>query len=285
MDPQGKPILPKSKALIAIAIATAILLTVCGLLFFETSTEPSPVDKTDTEKTSSENTPREKEEQAGHAHHSHHSIQPSPDVAAEAAPKPAAPPAPQFPWPPPEASSLMVLPRSLFASSTKLSEIDSSLSTVLEKRGYVEKSYYSVPGGFALVTRLEQFNKDGTSKQDPDRWATTFIAPRVFSLESYLSALFLSVPGHYRTFIFTVTDVPFKETGTHVTQRETLAWISKGDNVLPSQIGDQPVSSDVECTCLIYEFEQTETQHLATMMLPGLPAEMHLAKAGIFTQP
>ncbi|MBV8774528.1 MAG: TonB family protein [Deltaproteobacteria bacterium] len=72
-----------------------------------------------------------------------------------------------FPWPPPKASARVVLPGRLFQESNQqlpLRAIDLKLSTALESAGYLERSYFAVPDGFALVTRLEQIDIDGTPK-------------------------------------------------------------------------------------------------------------------------
>ena len=93
------------------------------------------------------------------------------------APKMGPPPAseaparsPSFPWPPPKASASSKVPDNfLRETETKqiLHDIDRRLALALDKAGYFEKSYFSVPDGFALVTRLEQINADGTPKPEP----------------------------------------------------------------------------------------------------------------------
>ena len=79
----------------------------------------------------------------------------------------------------------------------KLGDVDSILSNVLHGNGYVEQSYYAVPDGFALVTKLDQINTDGTSKALSDRWsiAPANVSLSYFSLRSYLPALFTAAPG------------------------------------------------------------------------------------------
>ena len=43
-----------------------------------------------------------------------------------------------------------------------LGQVDRKLRKALDDCGYVETSYFWVPGGFAAATRLEQINPDGT---------------------------------------------------------------------------------------------------------------------------
>src|SRR5579859_4050825 len=81
---------------------------------------------------------------------------------------------PPFPWPPPRASATEDLPRAMFeqrASLSTLGNLNDVLVSALQTTGYFEKSYYAVPHGFALATRLEQISGDGSSKTPPDRWS------------------------------------------------------------------------------------------------------------------
>ena len=66
---------------------------------------------------------------------------------------------PQFPWPPPWASATEVIPREMLEAehdSTRLRDVDRAITEALEQNGYYESSYYAVPAGFALVTKIEQ---------------------------------------------------------------------------------------------------------------------------------
>ena len=48
--------------------------------------------------------------------------------------------------------------------------IASKLEAVLQQAGYSELSYYAVPEGFAILTRLEKINTDGSSLPEEERW-------------------------------------------------------------------------------------------------------------------
>src|SRR5262249_12310591 len=105
-----------------------------------------------------------------------------------------------FPWPPPKASSWTRLPPDLLhlpQSRESLLDVSRRLEAAFRKAGYVEWSYYAVPKGFAIVTQLEQYATDGTPLKEPDRWSVTVPAPQVFSLATYLKALFSASPGHF----------------------------------------------------------------------------------------
>ena len=98
-----------------------------------------------------------------------------------------------FPQPPPKASSWTTLKPELLhqpGQRASLRDVSHRIEAAFRKAGYVEWSYYAVPKGFALVSQLEQFQLDGTPLKEPDRWSVSVSAPRVFSLESYIKALF-----------------------------------------------------------------------------------------------
>jgi hypothetical protein len=79
---------------------------------------------------------------------------------------------PLFPWPPSRPSAFAKIPRKLFVkgdAQIKLRDVADRLENAFQQAGYGEKTWYAVPGGLALASRLEQFNPDGTSKGEPDR--------------------------------------------------------------------------------------------------------------------
>jgi hypothetical protein len=194
---------------------------------------------------------------------------------------------PRFPWPPPQASAAEIIPRRLLevqAGPTRLRDVDRRISEALEQNGYYDSSYYAVPAGFALVTRMEQIESDATSKRGRERWALTTSRLVRFSLSSYLAALFRATPGYYRVIVFLVTPYPFAQSAAEVTQEEAMKWLSEGFNCLPGSIGDLDYSAEgYACTALIYEFERAAETEGARIQLPGrIPGRTHLVKAGIW---
>jgi hypothetical protein len=189
---------------------------------------------------------------------------------------------PKFPWPPPAASATYVLPlRSYLGEGPRtLKDADVLITKTLRTAGYVERSYYGVPEGFALVTRLEQINDNGTPKALPDRWSVE--APRLttFSFSEYLSALFSAPHGYYRVIVFVITPVPFYQVDAQVTGAMAEAWLTHGLNGLPSSIAALPYTSDAACTALVYEFQRAQGQ--PSILVPGrLDGLTHLRKSGI----
>jgi len=194
---------------------------------------------------------------------------------------------PQFPWPPPRASAMADISRSFLVSPTvqksSLAEISARLVTALEQCGYVEKSFYAVPEGFALATQLEQIDADGTSKPAPDRWSVKVNPLRVFSLTDYLKALFTANPGRYRVIVFVVTSHPFSQSDASVSQQEAQSWLSSGLNTLPKSIGDLAFTSEYTCTALVYEFEEPSSGNTPVIQVPSeLTGRDHLSKSGLW---
>lgn len=191
---------------------------------------------------------------------------------------------PAFPWPPPQASASVVIPMELVKESqgeiTRLGDVNEKLRRALEASGYVERSYFAVPEGFALVTRLEQINPDGTPKE-PGRWSTEVEPLRRFSLKEYLEALFFANPGLYRIVVFVVTPHPFSQSETAVDRDEAMDWLREGLNALPSSVATQEYTDEFTTTALVYEFEQPESREPMLSLPSRLTGKAHLDKAGL----
>ena len=157
------------------------------------------------------------------------------------------------------------------------------LSKALDSAGYTEKSYYAVPGGFALATRLERINNDGTSTPEPSRWHIGKEPLSEFSISTYLKALFTAEPGYYRVIVFVITPIAFEQKDVSVTDVDAQHWLVGGLNKLPPPIEDKIFTAEFTCTALVYEFEQPTSQTKGGAIVPGhIPAKTHLIKAQIW---
>jgi len=198
---------------------------------------------------------------------------------------PAAADVPSFPWPPPHASTTDVLPDEMVraAPAMTLGDLDRRLQAALESAGYLERRYYAAPGGFALVTRLEQIQEDGTPRQAPERWSTEVPGLAEFSLRAYLRALFFAARGRYRLIVLVATDVPFAQAATPITAASAETLLAQGLNRLPAGLAAQPFTRDAVVTALIYEFERVDTGAGPELVAPSqLQARVHLQKAAIW---
>ena len=190
---------------------------------------------------------------------------------------------PSFPWPPPRASTKWVLPERFFKDANTLAAYDERLLESLEDCGYEEISYFSLPSGFVLVTRIERYKEsEGTPYEGIDRWNESLI-PSTFSFSDYFSALFWGRKGYYRVIAFIVTDKPFTTSPESPQETEAKEWLDTGGNMLPESIGNQS-SRGFRCTALVYEFELKEQLTEPKFLKTGkVSAKKHIQKTGICT--
>ena len=184
---------------------------------------------------------------------------------------------PAFPWPPPQASATAKLLPDFFTNAQTLGGVDKKLSGALGSCKYAQWSYYSVPGGFALITQMEQIEANGKPKKP--RWMTTPNSSVRFSLNDYLRALLSAPLGRFRIIAFIVTKYPFSQTNVPVTRNEAMAWLPNGTNILPPPIAGQPYTAGHTCSALIYEFEVSGTNTAVLDMPSPISGKAHLTAA------
>jgi hypothetical protein len=198
--------------------------------------------------------------------------------------RPAASALPDFPWPPPRYSAFEVLARDWLvpAADARLGAAAQRLEAAFDAAGYVERSYYRVPGGFALASRAEQIHADASPFPAPERWSVDPEgAGRSFAAR--LRALFNAPPGHYRVIVFVVTDQDFAAAPRTAPEAEARAWVSGGGLRLPPAIAAQPFTPTHYASALIYEFERRSEREPADVRVPSAaPGRVHLEKGGLW---
>jgi len=196
----------------------------------------------------------------------------------------AAPALPAFPWPPPRYSAFATIVREWVAGGPQptLGSAAQRLEAAFDTAGYGERSYYSIPGGFALVSRIEQIRPDASSVDAPARWAVEAATVRAGFID-HIRALFNAPPGFYRVIVFAVTDQDFAAAGRAPTSAEARAWITSGSLRLPPDVGSRPYSAQHYTSALIYEFERRADRSEAEVRTPSnSPGRVHLEKTGIW---
>ncbi len=188
-----------------------------------------------------------------------------------------------FPWPPPKPTSRAPLARNLLAKgSATLGLVATHLEQSLAKVGYAEYSYYNVPGGFALATRMEQISPDGKPKGDPMRWSTALPRTSVFSLGDYVRALFTAPQGDYRVIVFIVTTQSFATSNDEASRDDAQDWVMGGMDQLPSHLQAQPFSRDMSGSALVYQFRKIGHDDPAVANPDdAVPARQQLSRSGI----
>jgi hypothetical protein len=191
---------------------------------------------------------------------------------------------PRFPWPPPRYSAFATIVREWVAdaSSPTLGSVARRLESAFERAGYGERSYYSVPGGFALVSRIEQIRADATPVEPPARWAID--SPQVrASFIDHIRALFNAPPGFYRVIVFAVTDQDFAADPRPPSSAEARGWASSGSLRLSAPLANLPYTQNHYTTALIYEFERRADRNEAEMRTPSnTPGQVHLERTGLW---
>ena len=201
----------------------------------------------------------------------------------EPAPEPASEPRPSFPWPPPQPSSTVSLPLDQLPGGSEVRDFDSVMSMIedaLDGEGYHDRSYWTVPGGAALATRLERIQKTGEPADAQTRWPTDALEAS-FDLGGYIRSLFFTEPGYFRVIVFVLSTELVQTAEREPTSDEALDWLRRGMVELPADIGQEAVTSAHRLSALIYEFEKRGDSE-AIVLSPGrLTGRDHLARAGL----
>lgn len=191
-------------------------------------------------------------------------------------------PMPRFPWPPPQCAKRSVVDNALFAQCKTLGDVNERLCKALDDSKYGQRSYFQVPNGFALVTQFEQYKADGTLMPEADRWKD-YPIPNDTDWGDTFRRFFSGFTGHFRVFVFIVTDQPFSmDTNRVVSEKEGKAWLQSGYGSLPQEIAAQVYAVRHRATVLVYEFESKSSTNTVKTPCPGrLEPSQHLDKSGI----
>lgn len=205
------------------------------------------------------------------------------------APPPAPPPTamPQFPWPPPDATQREQLPPGLVTSGVgePLGLAFDRIRRALDRGGVNGWSVYAIKDdGFAVVTRLEAIEADGTPKPGPQRWSgLDETRPAPTTVLDYINALFVARPGHYRIIVLAVTARPsFGGTGP-LSADSAAKLVTHGADMLPEWLRRRTLATDGRCIALIYEFRRrSEGDNVKALTTSPVPVPRHLVLAGLW---
>jgi hypothetical protein len=176
------------------------------------------------------------------------------------------------------------LPKPSFAQIKTLGGIDEHLRRALDKQGFTRQSYFSVKNGFALVTQMEQYNAaDASSRNDRTRWLEYPARDNFSGVMDYLMSIVMPNKGHFRLFVFVVTNDIIKASNSRVSKKEAAEWLGQGGNILPKALKMMPYTEGYNVSALVYEFEVPQSNHVPKQICPitRFDAQTHLLKAGI----
>jgi hypothetical protein len=188
-----------------------------------------------------------------------------------------------FPWPPPRCAERYTILQDFKGRYATLSAVDKWICRALDKRSYWSRSYYSLPNGFALVTRMEQFNKkNGQCLSEDKRWVDYPVDEGDGGIIDYLSSIILPRKGFFRVFVFAVTDQPTGFSDKQVDQAEVQTWLEKGVSILPAKEKSTAVTDQHFVDVLVYEFETQDSDRKSKRRCPcGMLCPAHLERSGL----
>jgi hypothetical protein len=161
--------------------------------------------------------------------------------------------------------------------------IEALILEALDAGGYSDRSTWLVPGGFAVVARLERIGLDGAPVAEPDRWPLSDNSVSRFDLRRFVVGLFYAQPGYFRVIVFVVSDEAFTQTDRSATRNQALEWLRRGANRLPREYAERRFTPLHAITALIYEFARDNASEEPRLLTPGrLSGRKHLEMAGLY---
>ncbi len=191
---------------------------------------------------------------------------------------------PVYPVWPPETPTWQFSLDTIIGSRTDMSlrDVGTRLQRAFGQAGYLEHSFYAAPGGFAVVTRIEQMDDNGNRLRGSERFALPGTRTRD-SLSSLLYSLFVNAPpGYYRYIVIVVSARPFATRNRLLDDEEALRRLRSGANSLTSVYSRVPFSDEYSVDALIYEFRWNGADGDVLMLEPGrVSPQDHLTRTGL----
>ena len=189
-----------------------------------------------------------------------------------------------------------MLTRTRARPAPRLKDVANELDSLLVRAGYSERAYFRLNTdgqtiGFALVTRMERINTDGSPFPPRERFLAAG-APDQFSVLAFLKSLFVAPVGYYRVLVFTVSKAPVKVDGTPVSEAGARQWLATGGTRLLGCVAGMPFTNEYGLDALVYEFRhapeaaRANPQQSVSQLTPSqLDPAIHLREAGILSRP
>ena len=193
-----------------------------------------------------------------------------------------------FPWPPPTPSAQRTLSPDVNPDSPPaetVGEVARRLERILREARFDSFGYYRVPGGFALVTRIE--NLDGTTGE-PFAGAARWASQKVYAGLSFSSIFAITrSAGYYRVFVFLLTDDPKEPQPIDPEKTFEIArtWANEGSPSLPAEVKALPVGPNHILVVMVYEFEKFEGGETNHFQPSRWPLDQHLSSLGAELKP
>jgi hypothetical protein len=169
--------------------------------------------------------------------------------------------------------------RATLPRNPTLGNVFDRLSRVLDRATFSQRAVHEVPGGFVLVTQVDQFNtQNGRSISGQSR-----MPPPTTSWDRLWAALdnvLVARQGYFRIIVFAVAVPDFRPSGPDPNANEAAGWL-QGAMALRGGLQQRPYG-DQRLSVLIYEFRKTGRRVELLKAGSGvLPVQRHLSGAGI----
>lgn len=159
---------------------------------------------------------------------------------------------PFIPWPPLTPSARGDVTSKVGLANT-LGEIDAHIAKVLDRSGYNNKFYFSLPNGFAVITPLERTSSVGGVLPDQRRWSLEKETSNL-SITNYAKHLIFGSDDRFRMFLFIVTNDYFGTQEDVPHDRDVERWLKTGRDVLSPRIGQRLTPKGTKIQLFVYEF-------------------------------
>ncbi|MGE0595948.1 MAG: hypothetical protein AB7P07_06270 [Hyphomonadaceae bacterium] len=188
---------------------------------------------------------------------------------------------PAFPWPPPQPSSQVQIQRARFAGDTRFGHVADRLRIALNATGHARMSFYSAPGGFAMVTRIERL-RDDARPEEQDRFVTPQEgAEGTLDFLGFIQSLWFAPTGYYRQIVFIATDQPFVASAPAPTVEEADEMLGGGLDRLPEAYAALAFTPRHRVEALVYEFQKQGETPAQVARPARWNANMHLTRLGL----
>jgi hypothetical protein len=190
---------------------------------------------------------------------------------------------PFVPWPPLRPTDRYVFPSELVLRFRTVSEFNNFLVTKLREAGYDSFSYFSAPGGFSLATRVEQLDEKRAPVAGTRRWIMD-TANGPHSFKEYILSLLRNRRGHFRVFIFVLTNDPRPPRSEDATPEDAIRWAKTGCASIPETLGGAKITGDYVFYVLTYEFSAEKGRNVEQLYITPTPVSDQLKLAGLRLQ-
>ncbi|WP_144063562.1 hypothetical protein [Caballeronia insecticola] len=189
------------------------------------------------------------------------------------------------PVPPPSAETsplTLMFVKAKAGHTTTFGDVEDALRDLIDAAGYDWRQFYAFPGGFAMVTRVEQTRPDWTPMPPPNRWAVNVGEIKNWSIAEVVRRFASAPSGFYQVLVFIVTDQPVVTSGKQATYSDLTSKLPPGADRLPSAISTRNTADGTRCTVLIYEFRKADGQDAAVVVPGSISARDHLQRSALW---